>query len=64
MFVIERNTGPLNAPKWETVSEWSTRDMAINKARMQFGRNNPSIRIVDRGKIAAAPIAAAQGRRA
>jgi hypothetical protein len=54
MFVIERNTGTLNVPKWEAVGEWSTRDMAMNIARMKFGQNNPSIRIVDRGAIAAA----------
>jgi hypothetical protein len=54
MFVIERNNGSPNIPKWEAVGEWSTRDMAQNHARMKFGRNNPSIRIVDRGAIAAA----------
>jgi hypothetical protein len=54
MFVIESNAGTLKAPKWEAVGEWSTRDMAQNHARMKFGRNNPSIRIVDRGAIAAA----------
>jgi hypothetical protein len=53
MFVIEKRagaTGRAKDAKWVPISEWSTRDMAQNIARMQFGKSNPLIRIVEAKK--------------
>lgn len=49
MFAIERKTGAGRTAKWDPVEgEYSTADLAKNIARMRFGRNNPSVRVVDR----------------
>jgi hypothetical protein len=48
MFAIEKKvTTDKKNTTWERVSEWSTRDLAVNRARMQFGTRNQFIRIVD-----------------
>lgn len=50
MYAIEKKVTVNKNSTWQRVSEWSTRDLAVNLARMQFGTSNPAIRIVDTEK--------------
>jgi len=48
MFVIEKKVQTdKKTSTWQRVSEWSTRELAKNISRMQFGQRNQFIRIVD-----------------